>query len=68
MNLNGDYLFDVVVVIVGGLGMGLGVNIGDKCVIFEVIYGIVLKYVGLDRVNFGFLIFFGVMMLEYIGW
>lgn len=68
MNLNGDYFFDVVVVVVGGLGMGFGVNIGDSVVIFEVIYGIVFKYVGLDWINFGFVIFFGVMMLEFMGW
>lgn len=38
------------------------------CVIFEVIYGMVLKYVGLDKVNLSFVIFFGEMMLCYMGW
>lgn len=37
-------------------------------VIFEVIYGIVLKYVGLDKVNLFFVFFLGVLLLEYLGW
>lgn len=67
-NFNGDYIFDVVVVMVGGLGMVFGVNIGENVVIFEVIYGIVLKYVGFDWINLGLVIFSGVMMLEFFGW
>lgn len=46
LNLNGDYIFDVLVVEVGGIGIVLGVNIGGSVVVFEVIYGIVFKYVG----------------------
>lgn len=68
MNLNGDYIFDVLVAQVGGIGIVFGVNIGDECVLFEVIYGIASKYVGQDKVNFGFIIFFVEMMLRYMGW
>ncbi|MDE5079534.1 MAG: isocitrate/isopropylmalate family dehydrogenase, partial [Trichodesmium sp. St2_bin6] len=68
MNLNGDYLSDAAAAIVGGLGMGPGANIGDKCAIFEATHGTAPKHAGLDRVNPGSLILSGVMMLEYIGW
>lgn len=46
LNLNGDYIFDVLVVEVGGIGIVLGVNIGGVIFVYEVMYGIVLKYVG----------------------
>ncbi|NJK75483.1 MAG: NADP-dependent isocitrate dehydrogenase [Microcoleus sp. SU_5_6] len=68
MNLNGDYLSDAAAAIVGGLGMGPGANIGDKCAIFEATHGTAPKHAGLDRVNPGSLILSGVMMLEYMGW
>lgn len=68
LNLNGDYFFDVLVVEVGGIGIVFGVNLFDLVVMFEVIYGIVLKYVGQDKVNLGLLIFFVEMMLCYMGW
>ena len=68
MNLNGDYLSDAAAAIVGGLGMGPGANIGDKCAIFEATHGTAPKHAGLDRVNPGSLILSGVMMLEFMGW
>jgi isocitrate dehydrogenase len=68
MNLNGDYLSDAAAAIVGGLGMGPGANIGDRCAIFEATHGTAPKHAGLDRVNPGSLILSGVMMLEYMGW
>ena len=68
MNLNGDYLSDAAAAIVGGLGMGPGVNIGDNCAIFEATHGTAPKYAGLDRVNPGSLILSGVMMFEFMGW
>lgn len=48
----------------------LGVNINYEIgyVIFEVIYGIVLKYVGLNKVNLFLVILSFVLMLEYLGW
>ncbi len=68
MNLNGDYLSDAAAAIVGGLGMGPGANIGDRCAIFEATHGTAPKHAGLDRVNPGSLILSGVMMLEFMEW
>ncbi len=68
MNLNGDYLSDAAAAIVGGLGMGPGANIGDRCAIFEATHGTAPKHAGLDRINPGSVILSGVMMLEYMGW
>ncbi len=68
MNLNGDYLSDAAAAIVGGLGMGPGANIGDRCAIFEATHGTAPKHAGLDKVNPGSVILSGVMMLEYLGW
>lgn len=47
----GDILLDLCVGFVGGLGMVLGVNIGEDCVIFEVVYGFVFDIVGKNLVN-----------------
>lgn len=68
MNLNGDYLSDAAAALVGGLGLGPGANIGDRCAIFEATHGTAPKHAGLDRVNPGSLILSGVMMLQYLGW
>ena len=68
MNLNGDYLSDAAAAMVGGLGMGPGANIGDRCAIFEATHGTAPKHAGLDRVNPGSVILSGMMMLEYMGW
>jgi isocitrate dehydrogenase len=68
MNLNGDYLSDAAAAIVGGLGMGPGANIGDRCAIFEATHGTAPKHAGLDRINPGSVILSAVMMLEYMGW
>jgi isocitrate dehydrogenase len=68
MNLNGDYLSDAAAAVVGGLGMGPGANIGDRCAIFEATHGTAPKHAGLDRINPGSVILSGVMMLEYMGW
>ncbi|MBD2577615.1 NADP-dependent isocitrate dehydrogenase [Oscillatoria sp. FACHB-1406] len=68
MNLNGDYLSDAAAAVVGGLGMGPGANIGDRCAIFEATHGTAPKHAGLDRINPGSVILSGVMMLEFMGW
>lgn len=68
MNLNGDYLSDAAAAIVGGLGMGPGANIGDRCAVFEATHGTAPKHAGLDRINPGSLILSGAMMLEFMGW
>lgn len=38
-NLYGDIVSDIGAGLVGGLGLVLGVNIGDSCAIFEAVYG-----------------------------
>jgi len=68
MNLNGDYLSDAAAAVIGGLGMGPGANIGDRCAIFEATHGTAPKHAGLDRINPGSLILSGMMMLEFMGW
>ncbi|MGI6574944.1 MAG: isocitrate dehydrogenase (NADP(+)) [bacterium] len=67
-NVNGDYLSDAAVAMVGGLGMAPGANFGDYIAVFEATHGTAPKYAGLNKVNPGSLILSGVMMLEYIGW
>lgn len=67
INLFGDIIFDLCVGFVGGLGLVLGVNIGENVVIFEVVYGIVLDIVGQGKVNLCVLLFVVVQMLDYVG-
>lgn len=66
-NLNGDYLSDAALAIVGGLGLGPGANISDQFALFEATHGTAPKYAGLDQVNPSSLILSGVMMLEHLG-
>ena len=68
LNLNGDYISDAAVAIVGGLGMAPGANIGDHAAIFEATHGTAPKHAGLDRINPGSLILSGRMMLAFLGW
>jgi len=67
-NLNGDYLSDAAIALVGGLGLGPGANIGDEVALFEATHGTAPKYTGLDKVNPGSLILSAVMMLNHMGW
>ncbi|RMH58411.1 MAG: NADP-dependent isocitrate dehydrogenase [Candidatus Hydrogenedentota bacterium] len=67
-NLNGDYLSDAAIALVGGLGLGPGANIGEECAIFEATHGTAPKYTGQDKVNPGSLLLSSVMMLDHIGW
>jgi len=67
-NLNGDYLSDAAIALVGGLGLGPGANIGDAAAIFEATHGTAPKYAGKDMVNPGSLILSAVMMLDHMGW
>lgn len=67
-NLNGDYLSDAAIALVGGLGLGPGANIGDEAAMFEATHGTAPKYTGQNKVNPGSIILSSVMMLEYIGW
>jgi isocitrate dehydrogenase len=67
-NLNGDYLSDAAIALVGGLGLGPGANIGDEVAMFEATHGTAPKYTGLDKVNPGSVILSAVMMLNHMGW
>ncbi len=67
-NLNGDYLSDAAIALVGGLGLGPGANIGTEVALFEATHGTAPKYAGQDKVNPGSLILSGVMMLQHMGW
>ncbi|UCF39780.1 MAG: NADP-dependent isocitrate dehydrogenase, partial [Gemmatimonadota bacterium] len=67
-NLNGDYLSDAAIALVGGLGLGPGANIGEDVALFEATHGTAPKYTGLDKVNPGSLILSAVMMLQHMGW
>ena len=67
-NLNGDYLSDAAVALVGGLGLGPGANMSDEYALFEATHGTAPKYAGKDQVNPGSVILSGVMMLEHMGW
>jgi len=67
-NLNGDYLSDAAIALVGGLGLGPGANMSDDHALFEATHGTAPKYTGMDKVNPGSLILSAVMMLEHMGW
>ncbi len=67
-NLNGDYMSDAAIALVGGLGLGPGANMSDEIGLFEATHGTAPKYTGMDKVNPGSLILSAVMMLNYMGW
>lgn len=70
LNLNGDYISDMLAAQVGGIGIAPGANInydtGDA--IFEATHGTAPDIAGKNVVNPCSNILSGVMMLEYIGW
>ena len=67
-NLNGDYLSDAAIALVGGLGLGPGANMSDEVALFEATHGTAPKYTGMDKVNPGSIILSAVMMLNHMGW
>jgi len=67
-NLNGDYISDAAIALVGGLGLGPGANLSDEVALFEATHGTAPKYTGLDKVNPGSLILSAEMMLRHLGW
>ncbi len=67
-NLNGDYLSDAAIALVGGLGLGPGANMSEDFALFEATHGTAPKYTGLDKVNPGSLILSAVMMLNHMRW
>lgn len=70
MNLNGDYVSDMLAAQVGGIGIAPGANInyGSGHAIFEATHGIAPDIACKDVVNPCSIILSAVMMLEYMGW
>lgn len=70
MNLNGDYISDMLAAQVGGIGIAPGANINYKTghAIFEATHGVAPDIAGKDIVNPSSIILSAVMMLDYIGW
>lgn len=68
MNLNGDYLSDLMAACVGGLGIAPGANIGDDCAIFEATHGTAADIAGQNAANPCSLLLSAVQMLEFFGW
>ncbi len=67
-NLNGDYMSDAAIALVGGLGLGPGANMSDEVALFEATHGTAPKYTGMDKVNPGSIILSAEMMLRHMGW
>lgn len=70
MNLNGDYISDMLAAEVGGVGIAPGANINydTGMAIFEATHGTAPDIAGKNIANPCSNLLSGVMMLEYIGW
>lgn len=70
MNLNGDYVSDMLAAQVGGIGIAPGANINYQTghAIFEATHGIAPDIAGKNIVNPASIILSAVMMLDYMGW
>lgn len=70
MNLNGDYVSDMLAAQVGGIGIAPGANINYSTghAIFEATHGIAPDIAGKNIVNPSSIILSAVMMLDYMGW
>lgn len=70
LNLNGDYVSDMLAAQVGGIGISPGANINYQTghAIFEATHGIAPDIAGQNKVNPCSLILSAVMMLDYMKW
>lgn len=70
LNLNGDYISDMLAAQVGGIGISPGGNINYTTghAIFEATHGTAPDIAGQDKANPCSLILSACMMLEHIGW
>ena len=66
-NMFGDILTDEAAILVGGLGMAPGANIGDNFAIFEPIHGSAPKYAGKKITNPTSMILASSLMLDWLG-
>ena len=65
-NLYGDIVSDLCSVLVGGLGVSPGANIGIKCAVFEPVHGSAPEIAGKNIANPAALILSGALMLRHI--
>lgn len=70
LNLNGDYISDMLAAQVGGIGIAPGANINydTGAALFEATHGTAPDIAGRDIANPCSNLLSGVMMLEHIGW
>ena len=70
LNLNGDYISDMLAAQVGGIGIAPGANINYATgnALFEATHGTAPDIAGKDIVNPCSIILSAVMMLQYMGW
>jgi isocitrate dehydrogenase len=70
LNLNGDYISDMLAAQVGGIGIAPGANINydTGAALFEATHGTAPDIAGKDLVNPCSNLLSGVMMLEHLGW
>jgi isocitrate dehydrogenase len=70
LNLNGDYISDLLAAMVGGIGIAPGANINyvSGHAVFEATHGTAPAIAGRNTVNPSSLLLSSVMMLEYMGW
>lgn len=70
LNLNGDYVSDMLAAQVGGIGISPGANINYESghAIFEATHGIAPDIAGKNLANPCSIILSAVMMLQYMGW
>lgn len=66
-NMFGDILSDEASILVGGLGVAPGANIGDNFALFEPVHGSAPKYAGKNIANPTSMILAAKLMLEWIG-
>lgn len=70
LNLNGDYVSDMLAAMVGGIGIAPGGNINydSGYAIFEATHGTAPAIAGKNIANPGSIILSGTLMLDYMGW
>jgi 3-isopropylmalate dehydrogenase len=66
-NMFGDILSDEASILVGGLGVAPGANIGDNFALFEPVHGSAPKYAGKNIANPTSMILASKLMLEWLG-
>lgn len=65
--LYGDVLSDLCAGMAGGLGLAPGVNLGERCAVFEAVHGTASRLAGADRANPLAMIRCAAMLLGHLG-